>query len=148
MKTTLISAIALFSLATTVTFAQGVYSKPFDNNRPGQAQAPRNANYDQHPQYTNNAPFQGDIKIDQIDALVSLSRRQEKDLRKIENGYDRLLANPRQADNIKRELLSRKRQEMLAVLTPAQRDQLFAVQYQPNNRYNKNQPSAPYGRRG
>lgn len=148
MKTTLISAITLFSLATTVTFAQGIYSKPFDNNRPGQAQAPRKANYDQHPQFNNNAPFQDDLKTDQLNALVSLSRRQEKDLRKIENVYDRLLSTPRQTDNVKRELLARKRQEMLTVLTSAQRDRLFATQYQPNNRYNKNQPNVPYGRRG
>lgn len=148
MKTTLISAFALFSLATTVTFAQGVYSKPFDNNRPGQAQSPRNASFDQHPQYTNNTPFQGDLTIDQLNALVNLSRRQEKDIRKIDNVYNRLLANPRQSAELKRELLASKRQETLAVLTVPQRNQLFAAQYQPNNRYNKTQPNVPYGRRG
>ncbi|MVM30052.1 hypothetical protein GO755_08410 [Spirosoma sp. HMF4905] len=141
MKKTLISAITLFSLATTVTFAQGVYSKPFDNHRPGQPQA-------QAPRFNNNDQFQDDLKIDQLDAMVNLSRKQEKDLQKIENSYDRLLANPRQSLDTKRQLQLRKRQDMLAVLTSAQRDRLFAYQSQPNNRYNKNQPSAPFGRRG
>ncbi|GAB4052745.1 hypothetical protein [Spirosoma litoris] len=140
MKTTLISAIALFSLATTVTFAQGVYSKPFNNNRPGQPQV-------QAPRFGNNDQFQDDLKIDQLDNMVGLSFKQEKELRKIENNYDRLMANPRQSFDAKRQLQLRKRQDMLAVLTSAQRNRLFAYQSQPTNRYNKNQP-VPYGRRG
>ena len=141
MKKTIITALTLFSLATGVTFAQGVYSKPVDNHaRPVQTQAPR---------YTNDQ-YKDDLKIDRLDALVGLSRRQEKQVRKIENNYDHLMATSRLTPDGYRQLQVRKRQDILAVLTSAQRDRLFAAQQpvQPNNRYNRNQPVPYGGRRG
>ena len=134
MKKTIIAAITFFSLATSVTFAQGVYSKPFDN-RPPQYGGSR-YDRDQH---------QDDLKIDRIDAIVGLSRRQEKQLHKIEDNYDRIQSTSRMTPDGLRQLLLRKRQDMLAVLTSTQRDRLFAVQQ--NNRPNNNRP-VPYGRRG
>lgn len=134
MKKTIIAAITLFSLATSVTFAQGVYSRPFDN-RPPQYGGSR---YDRDQ-------IQDDLKIDRIDAIVGLSRRQEKQLHKIEDNYDHTMSTARLTPDGFRQLQLRKRQDMLAVLTSAQRDKLFAVQQ--NNRYNRNQP-APFGRRG
>jgi Spy/CpxP family protein refolding chaperone len=133
MKKTIAAALTLFTLATSVTFAQGVYSRPFDN-RPPQTQAPR----------YNNDQAQDELKIDRIDAIVGLSRRQEKQLRKIENNYDQLMASARMTPDGYRQMQLRKRQDVLAVLTSAQRDRLFAAQ-QPSN-YN-NRPT-PYGRRG
>ncbi|WP_020601930.1 hypothetical protein [Spirosoma spitsbergense] len=137
MKKTIITALTLFSFATGVTFAQGVYSKPVDNHaRPVQTQAPR---------YTNDQ-YQDELKIDRLDALVGLSRRQEKQIRKIENNYDHLMATSRLTPDGYRQLQLRKRQDVLAILTSSQRDRLFAAQQpgQPNSRNSRNQP-VPYG---
>ncbi|WP_018619591.1 hypothetical protein [Spirosoma luteum] len=134
MKKTIITALTLFSLATGVTFAQSAYPRPVDN-RARQGQAPR----------YNNDQYQDELKIDRLDALVGLSRRQEKQVRKIENNYDHLMATSRPTPDGYRQLQLRKRQDILAVLTSAQRDRLFAAQQvQPNSRYNRNQP-IPYG---
>lgn len=130
MKKTIAAALTFIALSTGVTFAQGVYSRPF-NNRPPQYGGPR-ADRDQ---------VQDELKIDRIDAIVGLSRRQEKQLHKIEDSYDRQLTTARMTPDGYRQLQLRKRQDMLAVLTSAQRDRLFA--YQSNRPYN-----APYGRRG
>ena len=140
MKKTIAAALTLFALTTGVTLAQGVYSRPYDSrydNRPSQSQAPRYGNY-------NNDQAQDELKIDRLDAIVGLSRRQEKQLRKIENNYDELMARTRTTPDGFRQLQLRKRHDILAVLTSSQRDRLFASQQ--NNRYN-NRP-APYGRRG
>ncbi len=133
MKKTIAAALTLFTLASGVTFAQGIYSRPFDNRVP-QAQAPR----------YNNDQVQDELKIDRIDALVGLTRRQEKQLRKIENNYDNLMARTRMTPDGLRQMQLRKRQDILAVLTSEQRDRLFASQQ--NNRFG-NRPT-PYGRRG
>lgn len=133
MKKTIITALALVAFSTGITFAQGVYSKPH-NNRPG---------YSQAPQY-NNDRYQDELKIDRLDALVGLSNRQERQVRKIENNYDHLMATSRLTPDGLRQLQLRKRQDILAVLTPGQRDQLFSAHN--NSRYGYNKPS-PYGRR-
>lgn len=137
MKKTIITALTLFTLTTGVTLAQRVYSRPFDN-RPG---------YSQPPRY-NNDQYQDELKIDRLDALVGLSRRQEREVRSIENNYDRILATSRLTPDGHRQLQLRKRQDILAVLTSSQRDRLFAAQQNNrSNRNNRNQPG-PYGRRG
>jgi hypothetical protein len=133
MKKTIAAALTFFALTTGVTMAQGVYSRPY-GNRPPQAQDPR----------YNNDRAQDEYKIDRIDAIVGLSRRQEKQLRKIENSYDQMMANPRMTQDGYRQLMLRKRQDVLAVLTSSQRDRLFAAQ-QNNRPYNNR---APFGRRG
>ena len=134
MKKTIAAALMLFTLATGTIFAQGAYPRPYDN-RPGRSQA---------PQY-NNDQYQDELKIDRLDALVGLSRRQEREIRKIEDNYDHLMSTARLTPDGFRQLQLRKRQDILAVLTSAQRDQLFAAQQ--NNRFNRNQPG-PFGRRG
>jgi len=140
MKKTIAAALTLLALTTGVTMAQGVYSRPYNScydNRPSQSQGPRYGNY-------KNDQAQDELKIDRLDAIVGLSRRQEKQLRKIENNYDELMARTRTTPDGYRQLQLRKRQDILAVLTSSQRDRLFASQQ--NNRYN-NRPT-PYGRRG
>ncbi len=131
MKKSIATAITLFSLATSVTLAQGVQSRPY-NNRPPQYGGP---GYDRDQ-------VQDDIKIDRIDAIVGLSRRQEKQLHKIEDNYDRIQATSRLTPDGLRQLRLRKRQDMLAVLTSAQRDRLFT------SGQNFRPAPAPYGRRG
>lgn len=137
MKKTIAAALTVFALTTGVTFAQGVYSRPYDN-RPSYAPGPR----------YNNDQVQDELKIDRIDAIVGLSRRQEKQLRKIENNYDQLMTRSRMTPDGYRQLQLRKRQDVLAVLTSAQRDRLFAYQQQNNRRGNRPAPYGAYGRRG
>ncbi len=136
MKKTIAAALTLFTLATGVTFAQGVYSRPFDNRPPQYG----------GPQYDRDQ-VQDELKIDRLDALVGLSRRQEKQLHKIEDNYDQQMATARMTPDGYRQVKLRKRQDMLAVLTSSQRDRLFATQ-QPTTRYNNRPTPVPYGRRG
>lgn len=130
MKKTLIAAITLLTLTAGASFAQRGYPAPY--NRPAPANSPRDE-------------YREELKIDRIDALVGLSRRQEKQLHRIEDQYDRVMATARMTPDGARQLKLRKRQDMLAVLTSSQRDRLFAQQQQ--QRYRR--PNAPFGgRRG
>ncbi len=135
MKKTIAAALTLLALTTGATFAQRGYQYPNNNNRA--------------PQYGGSAQqrdeVQEEIKIDRIDAIVGLSRRQERQLHKIEDQYDRVQATSRMTPAALRQLRLRKRQDMLAVLTSAQRDRLFDARQQ--QQYGR-RPNAPYGRRG
>ncbi|WP_461095789.1 hypothetical protein [Spirosoma luteolum] len=119
MKKTIVAALAFFALTTGSTFAQRVYERPYDN-RPGY-NAPRS-------QY--NDDFRDELKIERLDALVGLSRRQEKQLRRIEENYDRLFATSRMTPQGYRDAQLRKREEVMSVLTRSQRERLFAYQQQ------------------
>lgn len=134
MKTTIATALAFFALTASTSFAQGIHSRNFDNRQP-QYNTNQRYDYDQ---------YQDELKIDRIDAIVRLSRHQERQLHKIEDNYDRIMQTSRLTPDGFRQLQVRKRQDMLSVLTPIQRDRLVAAQ-QPN-RYNRQ--SAPFGRRG
>ncbi|MBE9461749.1 hypothetical protein ACFP1I_31015 [Dyadobacter subterraneus] len=68
-----------------------------------------------------------EFQINKLDNIVGLSRRQENKIKKIENHYDRLTAG-RRTPNLK-ELQWKKQQEIMAVLTPAQRERLMAFQH-------------------
>lgn len=134
MKKTIAAALTLIALTTGATFAQRGYQYPNHNRAPQYG----------GPSYGQRDEIQEEIKIDRIDAIVGLSRRQEKQLHKIEDQYDRVQATSRMTPAAFRQLQLRKRQDMLAVLTSAQRDRLFAAQQQNGRR----RPNAPYGRRG
>lgn len=77
------------------------------------------------------------IQIDQLDRIVNLSFQQEKELNRIENRYDKLIAkaNKRPFGQNIQQLEWQKQQEVLAVLTPAQRQKLIA--YQNGNQFNR-----------
>ena len=138
MKKTIAAALTLFALSTGMTFAQGVYSRPYDN-RPSYSPGSR----------YNNDQVQDELKVDRIDAIVGLSRRQERQLRRIEESYDGQMARSRMTPDGYRQLQRRKRHDILAVLTSAQRDRLFAYQQQNNRSGNRRgNRVAPYGRRG
>lgn len=141
MKKTL-AALMLVTLATGATYAQsGRYNQPYDNRSPYGNRGPQYGG----PGYDRDQ-VQDDLKIDRIDAIVGLSRRQERQLRRIENNYDQLVARSRFDQQGYRQLMFRKRQDMLAVLTSGQRDRLFA--YHQNNRYPNGNRPFPNGRRG
>ncbi len=88
--------------------------------------------------------FQEDIRIDRLDAIVGLSRRQERELKRIEDRYDyrEMEAARRRDPRAYQYTLRRKNQEMMSVLTPSQRERLFAYQQQ----YRRNDRGY-YGRR-
>jgi Spy/CpxP family protein refolding chaperone len=79
-----------------------------------------------------------EIQINNLDKIVGLSRKQENKIKKIEDHYDRLMSGKR-VSNIK-ELQWKKQQDIIEVLTPAQRQRLMA--FQNSNRFDR------YNRRG
>ncbi|GAB3933962.1 hypothetical protein GCM10028804_50530 [Larkinella terrae] len=113
----------------------------YDNDR---YPAP-NPRYDDN-RYNNQRydDIQEDIRIDRLDAIVGLSRHQERQLKRIEDRYDfREMETARRRDpQAYQYTLRRKNQEMMSVLTPYQRERLFAYQQQ----YRRNDRGY-YGRR-
>ncbi|MCF2492059.1 hypothetical protein [Dyadobacter chenhuakuii] len=80
-----------------------------------------------------------EYQINKLDQIVKLTRKQENKIKKIENHYDELMSNRRYSSfqNAKR-LEKAKQKDILEVLTPAQRQRLFAYQNSYNNgRYNR-----------
>ncbi|KAB7725979.1 hypothetical protein F5984_25310 [Rudanella paleaurantiibacter] len=132
MNKTLAAALLLMALTTGATFAQHRgYGYPDNRDRRGP-----------QPQYNDaRDEYREELKIDRIDAIVGLSRRQEKQLHKIEDQYDRMMNTSRLTPRAYRDLQLRKRQDMLAVLTSAQRDRLFDAQQSYGRR-----PGGPYRR--
>ena len=147
MKTTIITLVTLAFLSTGTVMAQRGYDNDrypapnprYDNDRNGND---RNGN----GRYDNQRrdDIQEDIKIDRLDAIVGLSRRQERELKRIEDRYDyrEMEAARRRDPQAYQYTLRRKNQEVMAVLTPFQRERLFAYQQQ----YRRNDRGY-YGRR-
>ncbi|RAJ95737.1 hypothetical protein LX87_03485 [Larkinella arboricola] len=133
MKTTLVTLFTLAVLSTGSAMAQRGYDRYPDSRY-------NSRNYENQ----RRDDFQEDIKIDRLDAIVGLSRRQEKELKRIEDRYDfREMEAARRRDPRAYEYtLRRKNQEMMSVLTPSQRERLFAYQQQ----YRRNDRGY-YGRR-
>lgn len=80
-----------------------------------------------------------EYQINKLDQIVKLTRKQENKIKKIENHYDELMSNRRYSSfqNVKR-LEKAKQKDILEVLTPVQRQRLFAYQNSYNNgRYNR-----------
>ena len=80
-----------------------------------------------------------EYQINKLDQIVKLTRKQENKIKKIENHYDQLMSNRRYSSfqNAKR-LERAKQKDILEVLTPVQRQRLFAYQNSYNNgRYNR-----------
>src|SRR5690349_21242478 len=80
-----------------------------------------------------------EYKINKLDEIVKLSRKQENKIKKIENHYDQLMSNRRYGSFQNTQKLERaKQKDILEVLTPAQRQRLFAYQNSYNQgRYNR-----------
>ncbi len=125
MKKTIITALTLALFTTSISFAQRGY-----NPGPGRYPAPPQSRMDD---------YQEDLRIDRIDNIVGLTKRQERDIKRIENRYD-YLERARLTPQEYRRVISEKNRAILSVLTPAQRDRLYASQY-------RNRPGG-YGRRG
>jgi len=81
-----------------------------------------------------------EFQINRLDNIVNLSRKQEKVIKKIENHYDQLASSNRRYSSYQsvQRLEKAKQKDILQVLTPAQRQRLFAYQSNYNNgRYNR-----------
>ncbi|GGM79316.1 hypothetical protein GCM10010967_08790 [Dyadobacter beijingensis] len=80
-----------------------------------------------------------EFQINKLDQIVKLSRKQENQIKKIENKYDRLAGKNKRFQTYQgmKRFEEEKQKEILAVLTPAQRQRLFAYQHRFENRYNR-----------
>lgn len=80
-----------------------------------------------------------EFKINKLDEIVKLSRKQENQIKKIENKYDRLVGRNQRYHTYQgmKRLEEEKQKEILSVLTPAQRQRLFAYQQRFENRYHR-----------
>lgn len=89
--------------------------------------------YAQQARAYGNKPFPGsqidnrfeEFQINKLDNIVGLTRKQENKIKKIENHYDKLMV--RRNVNVK-QLQWKKQQDIMDVLTPAQRQRLMAFQ--------------------
>jgi len=71
-----------------------------------------------------------ELNINKLNNIVKLSRKQENEIKKIENYYDRVAANSRQVQTLQslKRLEEQKQNDILKVLTPNQRKKLMAYQ--------------------
>lgn len=92
----------------------------------------------QAPQY-DNPRFDNayeELSINRLDNIVKLSRKQENELKRIENKYDRLLKGRRIVNRDIQRFENEKQQEIWSVLTPVQRQRLVA--YQQSQKFDRN----------
>ncbi|MGA0555593.1 hypothetical protein ACO2Q8_03010 [Larkinella sp. VNQ87] len=135
MKKTIIAFATVALLSTGVSMAQRVYNP--NANRP-------NAPYNNPKPGSRFDDVKEDIKIDKLDAIVDLSRKQEKELKRIEDRYDNmeLVTMQRRNPHMYQRLQAQKQQEMLDVLNKKQLQQWIA--FQQSSRSNR---GPVYGRR-
>lgn len=128
MKKTIVAIATIIALTVGNSFAQHAYNRH-------EIPAVRNSRTDD---------INENIRISKLDEIVNLSRKQEKQLKRIEDHYDRLQSSDRRYNTYQaaQRLKSQKQQEILSVLTPAQRQRLYA--YQHAGRFD----NRPYNRRG
>ncbi|OIN57365.1 hypothetical protein [Arsenicibacter rosenii] len=128
MKKAILTIATLALLTTGTVLAQRGYDPNYDN---------RNRYPNQGMQNPRADDARDEYRIDRLDAIVGLTRRQERELRRIENHYDRLGLMPgNRLDPREFQRLSwQKQHDVMDVLTPAQRDRLYT--YQHSNRYNR-----------
>lgn len=115
-------ALAIIALITTgTTMAQRGYGPGYNNGYP----TPNQQRYDD---------IQDEIRIDRLDAIVGLSRHQARIIRRIEEHYDQvgLMRGSNLSPWDYQRLQWQKNQKISQVLTPIQRDRLYA--FQQNNR--------------
>ena len=115
MKKTILAIATIIVLTAGNNFAQRAYDRH-------EIPAARNSRIDD---------INENIRISKLNEIVNLSRKQEKKLKKIEDHYDRLQSSGRRYNShqASRQLETRKQQEILSVLTPAQRQRLYAYQH-------------------
>lgn len=121
MKKIILAVATIVALTTGNTFAQR-YNRP----NPKVIDARADHAYEE-------------FKINKLDDIVKLSRKQENKIKKIENKYDRLAGKNQRFYSYQnmRKLEQEKQKEILSVLTPVQRQRWFAYQQRFDNHYNR-----------
>lgn len=143
MKKTILTIAALALLTTGSAMAQRGYNGGYDRypapvpTYPNNQYPTPNPGYNQggYNQYPNQAnPHVDDsqdwYRIGRLDEIVNLSRGQKRDLKRIEDRYDRLGLTPggRLYPQEVQRLQFQKQQDIMSVLNPIQRDRLYAFQ--------------------
>lgn len=161
MKKTIITLATLALLTTGSVMAQTGYNggynqypnaNPGGYNQGGQGgynnQYPgSNGGYRQYPAPNQNNPHIDDAqdwyRIERLDEIVNLSGHQRREIKHIEDRYDRLGLTPggRLYPQEAQRLQWQKQQDIMSVLNPVQRDRFYA--FQQNRRYRGD----AYGRR-
>ncbi|HAK79264.1 hypothetical protein FHS57_004268 [Runella defluvii] len=114
MKKTIVTIAAFAILGIANVNAQRDY-------RPAPA-APQAAN----PRVDNALE---ELNINRLDNVVKLTRKQENEIKRIEDRYDRLFRNRRLSQFEYQRLQREKQQDIWSVLTPAQRDRWTAYHH-------------------
>ncbi|KQS33504.1 hypothetical protein [Dyadobacter sp. Leaf189] len=72
-----------------------------------------------------------EFQINRLDNIVKLTRKQENQIKKIENKYDRIAAGNKRSRSYQglRRLEEEKQREIVSLLTPVQRQRLFVYQH-------------------
>lgn len=148
MKKTIIALAAVALLASGSVMAQRGYNQ-YPNQAPGgYNQYPNQApgSYNQYPNQAYNDEAQDWYRIERLDEIVGLSRHQKREIKRIEDRYDRLGLTPggRLYPQDAQRLRFQKQQDIISVLNPIQRDRFFA--FQQGRRSNRG--GGYYGRRG
>jgi Spy/CpxP family protein refolding chaperone len=112
MKKNIIAIVVLVTLTIGNSFAQGGYVKHHTTV------------IQSNPRHDSRVE---ENQIKHLDRIVDLTNKQENQIQKIENKYDRLARNQRSIKNLKT-LDTNKQKEILAVLNPYQRKKLMAYQ--------------------
>ncbi|GAB3946221.1 hypothetical protein GCM10028805_16360 [Spirosoma harenae] len=126
MKKVLLTAATLIALLSTTSFAQR-YGYPNPTNYP--PQPGYNQGYGQPNYNYDYDDYQFDRHLDWWDRELNLSRRQEREIRRIRNRFEREtqgmdFRNPRQRDFL-RQARQQEFFDMMAVLSPDQRDRVI-----------------------
>ena len=75
------------------------------------------------------------FQVRQLDRIVNLTGGQKRDLLRMENYYDREMNQASRNPRVQQQLAWQKSQDVLSILSPAQRDRLFA--YEQYRAYNQ-----------
>lgn len=149
MKKALMTAATLITLLSTGAFAQR-YGYPTPPPQPGYGQ-PGYGQNNGYPNYNYDYDdYQFDRHLDWWDRELNLTRRQEREIRRIRDRFQQQTQglnprDPRQRDTF-RQLRQREFIDMMAVLGPEQRDRVIE-RMRPYDRSAGRYPGRGYGRR-
>ena len=130
MKKVLLTAATLLALLSTGAFAQRYgYPQTPSNNYPSQ-QPGYSQPYGQSGYNYDYNDYQFDRHLDWWDRELNLTRRQEREIRRIRAKYSQQTQNSNPRDPRQRDFIRQARQrefiDMMAVLGPQQRDRVIA----------------------
>lgn len=117
------------------------YRRDDDNGRYGQNQPGYPRSYGRDGGYDRRSDI---FRIERLDRVVDLNGYQKRDLFRLEQYYDRQFSVAAPAPGVYQRLMWQKSQDVLAILTPLQRNRLFT--FEQYRAYNGNGYNNNYGR--